>query len=73
MATSPAALPGIGLGRAECTVLDLALRSSGSAQKPFVVHTGCTRRPDGQVSVGFSLMRGKRATMEDFYTAQAGS
>ena len=35
------------------------------------LHSTC--RPDGQVSVGFSLMRGKRATMEDFYTAQASS
>ena len=27
-------------------------------------------RPDSKVSFGFSLMRGKRASMEDFYTAQ---
>lgn len=33
---------------------------------------GCCR-PDGHVSFGFSLMRGKRATMEDFYTAQVGA
>lgn len=29
-------------------------------------------RPDGRVSYGFSLMRGKRASMEDFYHAQVG-
>jgi hypothetical protein len=29
-------------------------------------------RPDGKVSFGYSLMRGKRSNMEDFHHAQVG-
>lgn len=36
-------------------------------EEPFL------RRNDGMVSFGYSLMRGKRASMEDFYHAQVSS
>ena len=35
--------------------------------------TSCCCRQDQRVSFGYSLIRGKRASMEDFYHAQAGA
>ncbi|KAK9831289.1 hypothetical protein WJX74_010677 [Apatococcus lobatus] len=43
---------------------------SMNAPSPSGSASGSDVRPDGRVSYGFSLMRGKRASMEDFYHAQ---
>lgn len=37
---------------------------------PCKPHSGGDTRPDGKVSYGFSLLRGKRSNMEDFHHAQ---
>lgn len=45
----------------------------GPAAVPGKQVTACTAelcRPDGKVSYGYSLMRGKRSNMEDFHHAQ---
>lgn len=47
------------------------LRALGS-EGMIVFVCACSDRGDGRVSFGFSLLRGKRMTMEDFYDAQVG-
>lgn len=47
-----------------------ALRECRTAASGVAPLTGGETRPDGKVSYGFSLLRGKRSNMEDFHHAQ---
>eukprot|EP00898_Chlorokybus_atmophyticus_P004723 jgi/Chlat1/5251/Chrsp33S08963 len=48
----------------------LASVFSGKEQPGYTPTTGSARSDDGKISYGYALMRGKRASMEDFHEAR---